>query len=204
MLNIAGPEYDFGNVVFVVLEEAEHRRRSFDDESFAKQTREVLREKLSKIKAAYDEFGGSPVYWAALEKEVLETVLPQYVESAREMTRLERAAFDVWRGGDPAARGAFALGGLLLGSIIKPLPLIATLENLFVLGLAGAGALYPEIKRYTHERRHAKALNRLVTSAAKYQQNARLHYMTTRDIRESFSVGEPELLDGTTTSRETE
>ncbi|HEX6160316.1 MAG TPA: hypothetical protein VF111_09140 [Thermoanaerobaculia bacterium] len=199
MLNIAGPEYDFGSVVFVVLEECEHRRRSFEDDEFAAQTRAVFREKLGRIKAAYDEFGGSPVYWAALEKEVLETVLPQYVESGREMTRLERSAFDVWRGGDPASRGTFALGGLLLGGFIKALPFIPTIENLFVFALAGAGALYPEIKRYTHERRHAKALNRLITDAARYQTNARLHYMTTKDIRESFSVGEPEGMDSETT-----
>ncbi|HEY0141595.1 MAG TPA: hypothetical protein VGF48_11920 [Thermoanaerobaculia bacterium] len=200
MLNIAGPEYDFGNVVFVVLEECEHRRRSFEDEEFAAQAGQLFREKLSRIKAAYDEFGGSPVYWSALEKEVLETVLPQYVESGREMTRLERNAFGVWRSGDPASRGAFALGGLLLGGFIKALPFIPTIENLFVFALAGAGALYPEIKRYTHERRHARALNRLVTDSARYQQNARLHYMTTKDIRESFSVGEPAALDVGTTS----
>ena len=37
MLNIAGPEYDFGSVVFVVLEECEHRRRGFDDDELDEQ-----------------------------------------------------------------------------------------------------------------------------------------------------------------------
>ena len=104
MLNIAGPEYDFGSVVFVVLEECEHRRRGFDDDDAEEQLLRVARAKLAKIKQAYDEFGGSPAYWKVLETEVLETAMPQYIQAAREMTALERANFGVWRGGDPAAR----------------------------------------------------------------------------------------------------
>ena len=58
-LNIAGPEYDFGSVVFVVLEECEHRRRGFDDdEAECSELLRVARGKLAKIKKAYDEFGG--------------------------------------------------------------------------------------------------------------------------------------------------
>ena len=189
MLNIAGPEYDFGNVVFAVLEECEHRRRGYDAEEVERELLRAAREKLAQIKAAYDEFGGSPVYWQALEKEVLETVMPQYVIAADEMNHQERTTFGIWRGGDPAARGVFALGGLLVGGFVKALPFIPTIENMFVLAFAGVGALYPEIKRYTHERRHARLLNRLVVDAAQYQQNAKLHYMTTTQIRESFSAG---------------
>ena len=59
MLNIAGPEYDFGNVVFAVLQECEHRRRGFDDAELDAQLIATARAKLRKIKAAYDEFGGS-------------------------------------------------------------------------------------------------------------------------------------------------
>src|SRR5215212_9998446 len=116
MLNIAGPEYDFGSVVFVVLEECEHRRRGFDYDEAEFQLLRLAREKLAKIKKAYDEFGGSPSYWKTLETEVLETAMPQYIDAAREMTALERAKFGIWRGGDPAARFVFALGGLLVGS----------------------------------------------------------------------------------------
>jgi hypothetical protein len=193
MLNIAGPEYDFGSIVFVVLEECEHRRRGFDDEELEEQLLATARAKLAKIKAAYDEFGGSPAYWQSLEKEVLETAMPQYVDAAREMNALERSKFGVWRGGDPAARFAFALGGLVLGSIIIELPFIPIFEAMFAFGLTGLGFVYPDLKRYTHERRHMKVLNRLVTDAAAYQQNARLHYMTTTDIRESFTLNEPTL-----------
>lgn len=189
MLNIAGPEYDFGSVVFVVLEECEHRRRGFDDDHLEEQLRGVARAKLAKIKAAYDEFGGATSYWKSLETEVMETALPQYTPAAREMNALERSKFEVWRGGDPLARIAFALGGLLLGSMMVFVPYVRMFEAVFAIGLAATGLLYPEIKRWTHERRHSRALNRLVSDATRYQQNAKLHYMTTTDIRESFTSG---------------
>lgn len=192
MLNIAGPEYDFGSAVFVVIEECEHRRRGIDDDELDDRLMSVAQEKLAKIKAAYDEFGGAPVYWTSLEKEVLETAMPQYIAAAREMNAQERGGFGVWRGGDPAARFAFALGGLLIGSILIAVPFVPIFEAMFAFALAVAGFLYPDIKRYTQERRHTRTLNRLVTDAAAYQNNARLHYMTTRDIRESFTIGSGE------------
>lgn len=188
MLNIAGPEYDFGSVVFVVLEECEHRRRGFDDDDTEEQLLRVARAKLAKIKQAYDEFGGSPAYWKVLETEVLETAMPQYIQAAREMTALERANFGVWRGGDPAARFAFALGGLFLGSLMLALPFLKIVEAMFAFALAGLGFIYPELKRFTHERRHFRLLNRLVVDATAYQNNAKLHYMTTSEIRESFAI----------------
>ena len=196
VLNIAGPEYDFGSVVFVVLGECEHRRRSFDDDELEFQLMQTAKAKLKKIKAAYDEFGGAKSYWQALETEVLETAMPQYVDAAKEMNALERKKFGVWRGGDPLARAVFGLGGLLIGSILLKLPFVPIFEAMFAFGLAAAGVLYPEIKRYTHERRHFKVLNRLVSDAAAYQQNAKLHYMTTTDIRQSFSIGSSDTTTG--------
>ena len=185
ILNIAGPEYDFGNVVFVVLQECEHRRRALGSPG---EIEKVAKEKLAQIRKAYDEFGGSTAYWQNLQREVLETAIPQYVPAALAMNDMERQAFGVFRGGDLAARGLFGVGGLLGAGLIKALlPLIPTMENIFVLAVAGAGLLYPDLVRYIHERRHARLLNRLVADAAKYQQNARLHYMTTEQIRESFA-----------------
>lgn len=189
VLNIAGPEYDFGSVVFAVLEECEHRRRGFDDDEAEEQLLRAARAKLARIKQAFDEFGGSAAYWSVLETEVLETAMPQYIAAAREMTALERTQYGVWRGGDPMARFTFALAGLVLGSLIIAMPFIKIAEAMFAFALAGAGFLYPELKRYTHERRHFRMLNRLVVDATAYQQNARLHYMTTSEIRESFTIG---------------
>jgi len=189
VLNIAGPEYDFGSVVFVVLEECEHRRRGFSDDELQPQLVAAARAKLAKIKKAYDEFGGSPVYWKSLETEVLETVMPQYVSAAAEMNRLERTGFDVWRRGDISTRLLFTLGGLVLGVVMVELPPFSPIfDAMSAFAFAGFGFFYPDLKRYTYERRHAKTLNRLVTDAAKYQQNSRLHYMTTTDIRESFQL----------------
>ena len=191
MLNIAGPEYDFGSVVFVVIEECEHRRRGFDDDILEERLMETARAKLGKVKKAYDEFGGSPAYWKALETEVLETAMPQYIDQAQKMNELERTGFNVFRGGDVSARIIFTLAGLVIGSILVASPWVPLAEKLFAFVFAAVGFLYPDLKRYNYERRHAKVLNRLVTDAAKYQQNARLHYMTTTDIRESFHLSEP-------------
>jgi hypothetical protein len=191
MLNIAGPEYDFGNVVYVTIQECEHRRRGFDDGELEDELMDVARAKLAHIKAAYDEFGGSAGYWAQLEKEVLDTAMPQYIAAAREMNEQERTAFGIWRRGDPLARFLFALLGIFIALFLLAVPFLRAFELMFAVTFAAAGALYPEIKRFTHERRHYRTLNRLVTDAAAYQQNARLHYMTSKEIRESFTLGPP-------------
>ncbi|MGZ5444072.1 MAG: hypothetical protein ACXW31_07860 [Thermoanaerobaculia bacterium] len=191
MLNIAGPEYDLGSVVFAVLQECEHRRRGFDDHDLDPQLIATARGKLAKIKAAYDEFGGAPSYWQSLETEVLKTAMPQYMAAAREMNALERAKFGVWRGGDPLARIAFALGGLLIAWLLFFVPFVRMFEAMFIVTFAATGFFFPDIKRWTHERRHTQLLNRLVADAAAYQQNAKLHYMTTTDIRESFAMNAP-------------
>jgi hypothetical protein len=191
MLNIAGPEYDFGHVVFAVIQECEHRRRGLDDRNTDEQLMSVARAKLAQIKAAYDEFGGASSYWRELETEVLKTAMPQYMLVAKEMNTLERSGWNVYRRGDLAARGLFGLGGLIVGGFVKALPFIPTIENIFVFALAAAGLIYPDLVRYMHERRHSRTLNRIVTEAAAYQKNAKLHYMTTRQIRDSFAIGEP-------------
>ncbi|HEV3484812.1 MAG TPA: hypothetical protein VG106_05350 [Vicinamibacterales bacterium] len=131
-------------------------------------------------------------YWQALETEVLQTVMPQYVDAAREMNQLERTSFDVYRRGDLAARGLFALGGLFVGSFLIMFPFVPKLfEAALALLMGGAGFTYPDLKRFMYERRHTKLLNRLVTESAQYQHNSRLHYMTTTDIRESFHLASP-------------
>jgi len=190
MLNIAGSEYDYAQVVYVVLQECEHRRRSFEDASFDAEVRACAAEKLQEIKAAYDEFGGSASYWEALEKEVDDVVLPQYIAASRSMNELERNNFGIWRGGDLGARFAFALAGLFIGSIIIALPFIPIFEDMFAFALTAAGFLYPDLKRFMFERRYTKVLNRLVADSARYQENAHLHYMTTQDIQKAFEPGD--------------
>lgn len=194
MLNIAGSEYDYKQVVYVVLQECEHRRRGFEDADFDEGIRACAAEKMAEIKAAYDEFGGSSAYWEALDKEVGEVVIPRYLIAAREETELERNLFYIWRGGDLAARFVFALIGLFIGAIIVALPFIPIFEDMFAIALMAAGFLYPDLKRFMFERRFTKVLNRIVSDSGRYQENGSLHYMTSQDIQKSFEPGNPRRL----------
>jgi len=189
MLNIAGPEFDFAHVVYAVLQECEHRRRGLDLADFDDGIESCAREKLTQVKGAYDEFSGSKTYWDALEKEVMETVVPQYTEPARIITMLERSSWNVFRGGDIAARFAFAICGLIIGSLLIAAPFVPIFEDMFAFALTAGGFFYPDIKRYYYERQYTKLLNRLVLESGRYQDNARLSYMTRREIQESFEPG---------------
>ena len=60
---------------------------------------------------------------------------------------------------------------------------------MFAFALTAGGFFYPDIKRYYYERQFTKLLNRLVVESARYQDNARLSYMTRREIQESFEPG---------------
>ena len=188
MLNIAGSEYDYGQVVFAVLEECEHRRRSFDSARFEAEATECARAKVAKIREAYEEIGGSSSYWESLEKEVMTVVVPQYVPAAHELTERERHNFYIWRGGDVAARFAFALAGLVLGGIIIWLPFIPIVEDTFAFFLTLCGFVYPDLMRFMYERRHARLMNQLITTSEQYQHTAGL-YMTAKDVTKSLTPG---------------
>jgi hypothetical protein len=195
MLNIAGPEYDFGSVVYAVLQECEHHRRSFDEEGFADSIERCAKEKLDQVRKAYDEFGGSELYWKELQKEVLGNVVSQYTEPALEITQLERSGWSLWRKGDLGARLGYALVGLVVGSAIIAIPWIPIFENMFAFALTAGGFLYPDLKRFVFERRYARTLNKLINDSAAYQEQAGLHYLTAVDIQQSFQPAEPKKLD---------
>jgi hypothetical protein len=120
---------------------------------------------------------------------VLKVALPQYVDAALEMNRNERAAFGMFHRGDISARFLYALIGLLIGSVIIALPFIPIFERLFAFALTAIGFFYPEMKRWVYERRYAKTLNRIIADASRYQEDARLHYMTTEEITRSLTPG---------------
>jgi len=176
MLNLAGPSYDFGNVLFAVLAECEHARRGLLPNEAAARLTETVRGKLATIHESYAELGGTRPYWEELEREVMERALPQYVPAAVEQTRLERCHYDLWRQGDPAARAVFALIGLVLGGLIVKAPFIPIWEDTFAFLLALSGILYPEIKQLYFDRRHTRFLNRLIAKAEKYQKSDSLRY----------------------------
>ena len=188
MLNLAGSSYDFGNVSFVVLQECEHKRRALLPNEAEARLKEIARAKLAEIHESYVELGGAEAYWQSLEREVIETTLPQYIPAAVEQTRLEKSNYDLWRHGDPAARFLFALLGLIVGGLIIKAPFIPIVEDTFAFLLAAGGFLYPEIKRTYFDFRHSRTLNRLIVQAEKYQKNQRLHYVSEARLQEELAA----------------
>lgn len=177
MLNLAGPSFDLGNVLFAVLQECEHQRLGLSPGEAGDRLRETARRKLAEVRESYEENGGTEGYWKDVEREVLETALPAYIPAAIEQTRLERTGYDLWRAGDPLARVLFGLAGLVIGILVIVVPpRIWTVESTFAAFTALAGFLYPEIMKTWHDSRHSRFLNRLIARAERYQYNSRIHY----------------------------
>src|SRR3954454_2190106 len=188
MLNVAGPEFDFGPVLYAVLQECEHVRRSLDAAEAPEQLREAARRKLAEVRESYEECGGTAPYWSDLEREVLETSMAQYTPAAVEQNRLEENHYDLWRGGDPAARALFAVLGLALGGLIIAIPWIPVFEDAFAFLLALAGLLYPEIRKTFFDFRHSQTLNNLIARAEKYQYDNRLHYTSAAKLNAELGM----------------
>lgn len=188
LFNMAGPAYDFGSVLFAVLQECEHVRRGLTAGEAEARLMETARRKLDEIRVAYGESGGTPGYWQALEWEVLETTMPQYVPAAIAQTRLENTGYGVWRQGDPAARVVFGLAALLIAALLVVLPPILPVERGVALLLAVAGFLYPEMKQGYFDYRHSRFLNRLIAEGEKYQKNSRIHYVSDVELQEELDA----------------
>jgi hypothetical protein len=203
MLNVAGPEFDFGPVLYAVLQECEHVRRGLDPGEAPEKLTDAARRKLAEIRESYEECGGTSPYWSDLEREVLATSMTQYIPAAVEQNRLETARYDLWRGGDPAARALFAVLGLALGGLIIAIPWIPIFEDAFAFLLALAGLLYPEIKKTFFDFRHSQVLNKLIARAEKYQYDNRIHYTSAAKLdAELDSVGTPLASPARTAERE--
>ena len=187
MINLAGSSYDYGNVLFAVLQECEHQRRGLLPNEAEARLLAIAKKKLSEIRVSYTECGGTAGYWRTLEKEVLETALPQYIPAAIEQTRLEKTNYGLWRQADPVARAVYGLLGLVLGGLIVMAPFIPIWEDTFAFLLAAAFFLYPEIKKGVHDIRHSRLLNRLILHAEAYQKNERIHYVSEAQIEEEFA-----------------
>lgn len=188
MLNLAGSSYDFGNVLFAVLQECEHARRGLLPNEAEARLTDLARRKLDEVRASYEESGGTPGYWEELELEVLETAIPQYIPAAVEQTRLEKSGYDVWRRGDPPARILFGLSALVIGALLIVLPPYLLAERVFALLLAVAGFLYPEIKQTYFDFRHSRFLNRLIVRAEKYQKDSHIHYVSEAQLQEELDA----------------
>lgn len=187
MLNVAGSSFDFSNVLFAVIQECEHVRRGLLPNEAQGRLMAAARRKLGEVRESYVECGGTPGYWEALEREVLETSLPAYIPEAIEQTRLEKSGYDVWRRGDASARLVFALAGLIVGALLIVLPPRLVVENAFAFVLALGGFLYPEVKQLVADFRHSRFLNRMVAEAEAYQKNARIHYVSEARLEKELS-----------------
>lgn len=181
MYDPSGSSFDYANVIFSVLQDCEHRRRSFNDDNVREGLMECARAKLARVRASYLDGMGSKSYWRDLEKEVLETVMPQYAAAAAEQNRRERTGYGVFRGGDLGARILFAIGGLVVGAAIIAIPFIPVFEKAFAFVLAIGGWFYPDMVRMMWEYRHYKLLNRLVIAGEQYQRD-RAKYVSTADV----------------------
>lgn len=181
MLNLIGSEFDIANMVHAVLADCEHRRRAISDD-FAHAMEENARRKLAVARAAFDEAGGDPEYWASVELEVMQTALPQYVEIAERQNRLERTQYDVWRNGDLLARATFMLIGLTVGGIIVKVPFIPIFIDAFAFFLAICGWFYPDLKKLFYDFRYTRRLNGIVAEAIQFQRRSSMQFVTTRSL----------------------
>lgn len=168
-INLAGADYDFGNVIYRVLTECEHRRRSFPPEQAERMLLAVARQKLEELRPGYLELGGSAPYWDSLEREVLGNVMPRYIRRAIDQSRLEEHEYDVWRKGDMVARVLFSLGALTVGGIVIALPFIPIFESAFAFFSAFTAWFYPELKKTLDDSKHSRLLNRIVAEGQAYQ-----------------------------------
>lgn len=191
LTNLAGPSFDFENVLFAVLQECEHQRRGLPPGEVEERLAGIARDKLAEIRQSYVECGGTEPYWRDLEREILGTALSQYAPAAAEQNRLERNGYDVWRQGDPLARAAFAVIGLVLGGLIIAAPFIPIWEDAFAFALAVGGLLFPELRKAMFDYRHSRLLNKLIAEADRYQHNPRLHYVSQARMDEEFAALTP-------------
>lgn len=187
MLNPAGAKFDFGNVIFAVLETCEHRRLSYDDDEAADRLMIDAREKLAEIEKSYIDLSGTRSYWQRLKHEILQTVMPKYIAMAVKQNAVERHDFGIWRGGDILARIGFGVGGLLLASFIRFIPGLRLVWLPSELAFAIFGILLPEIIRWRGRKRHSSRLNALVVEGERFQSNRQIHYLSEADLEDLFT-----------------
>lgn len=188
MLNTAGSRFDFGNVIFAVLEVCEHRRDAYSSDEAPERLMDDAREKLAEVRRDYVESGGTESYWQRLEHEVLATAMPRYIPRAIAQTAGERNEFGVWRRGDLVARTSFALAALVVGELfIRFLPWVKLFWGPLGIVFLLAGAFYPNLVRWRAERRHTQFLNDLIAEAEAFQRNTKAHYLSEADFDELFS-----------------
>ena len=167
MLNLAGPSYDFGDVLFAVLQECEHWRRGLlPNEARGAPAGDGAPQARGDPRS-YEERGGTRPYWtiwSARCSDPAAAVRPRRrrADAARNEPLRPLAA------GRPAARALFALLGLVLGGLIIAAPLFLSSRTLRLPAHAG-GAPLPGDQEGVFDFRHAQPLNLPLKQWERYQ-----------------------------------
>jgi hypothetical protein len=160
-------EFSAQAVTLEVLAHLERRRPALAaDEA---RTRAEVDAALVPVERAYAEAALPPSYLAALTTEIRDSVPARWRACAEPYTALERRDFGLWRGGDPVARLAYVLVGLMVGSLIVAAPFIPIWEKWFPFALAIGGWWLPTVQRAWHRRRYAQALGAIAHELGKAQ-----------------------------------
>jgi hypothetical protein len=171
----------------VLIAAAERRRPGLGPWTPA--AREMLREgfvsELDQIEQNFLEVFDDKAYFARLKSAVLEDCFPRYCAVAEKQSLLEARDYGVWRGGDLIARGVFALAGLLIGVVMVEVPFIPIYWKSFSLLTMLAAPFLPEAQIALFNRKHARALKRIVGDMHDAEQTHRLYESMTPAVHEA-------------------
>jgi hypothetical protein len=141
------------------------------------QLRALFVRELEDIKPRFQELFHDEDYWRRVEHTVLNECFPRYAALAQQRSTAEATQYGIWRGGDLLARGAFALGGLVVGAAMVYLPFIPiprTWEFVILLTMFGAPFI-PDAQIAFAERRFRNAHAAILADVQRAQEVDRLY-----------------------------
>ena len=160
-------EFSAKHVALQVLERLERRRAEIVRDEAAVQAE--VKDALAPIRKAYEEAQLPLPFLDGLEEEITRTVPVAWRTAALGYTHREGNEFGLWRGGDPVARLAYVLIGLVIGGLCVALPFIPIWEKWFPFALALSGWWLPDVQVRWHKRRYARALGAIALKVAATQ-----------------------------------
>jgi len=106
--------------------------------------------------------GAGDDFYREVDDLVRAVVIPAYSRLTLRFTRRERNDFHVLRSAHLAERIGWALGGLLLGTLLISIPVLPLWAKEWVVPFSLAGLFLPEIRRVVAIRAYEASVNRLV------------------------------------------
>jgi hypothetical protein len=160
----------------------------FDGEALALFRREA-EEALAQMEKQSQELGvDSPRHWKRAREVVESVLLPRYLALAKAENEAAAKDYDLWRGGDLVARGAFALAGLVLGALMVWIPWIPVYEKWVPWALFVLGPFLPDAYLAWYRRRHGKKLEALVEDLAREGETLDA-YRPLSEMHEALGIG---------------